>query len=1078
MALELIGVRATIEGLDSYLAGAKAVNSATDNMGAAASRAGALGAKMADGLKLAATAAGALGVALGGASIVSAGRFQTIMAQVDALTNTTSEDTAKLSQGILDLAKRVPKSPDELGTAAYYALSSGITDVNDALAVVEFAAKAAAAGLGQTKDVVDIVTAALNGYGKENITAAQATDQLIAIVREGKGEPAQLATGLGSLIPLGAALKIPFSDLGGIFASLTNVIGGPDGTYQAATQLRGIMSQIIGPSDAAKKALAATGQFAEIMTTEFVPATKSAADLSAAQTDLTQAQTELNIAQKEAATVLRANGPNSLQYERAQLAVSKATQAVNKAEGDLNKTQAATKGTTKQTTDAFGSLRKEIQDKGLVAALEHLKAAFGNDVEGLNTLFPDIRGLTGFMSAIEDQGPQTAAIVERVRASAGLTNESFDRLSKTFNFQVGLLKNELNIELIKLGNLVLPTVTRGIEGLITASTNLSHLFGLGFNGGEIGGEFSGIETAAFKAGEEVAAFFKFLSDHKDDAKILAEGSLQVLQSAFKWYIDNKEVLLGSLGAIGLFFLVSNPIWAGIIGTGAIIVGLGVLHQKLESLSDPMLDFREAIVKAELELANLINKNPFGQLQKGILKLTGRGEKTPPLQFNTQSLEDQLKAIQGEKIQREILQNAAQFEQGRSPTLNTEQLKQRLKEDLAFIVQTNNVEGKTFSTIKHLTDAYDGLTGKAGIAIHDIPGLATVLDNVGTSAEQTAGKFGGIGEAATAQVPEVGGAAVKWGEAVVGAQDTIGLTADKFNGIGQAAGDQTDDIAAAATNWNTSLASTVIAASDTATALAAAGQAVIEGFFGAINAAIPRVNGVVDNFTGAFLQAVYDAFGIQSPSRVMADVGKNIDQGFAVGVAADKGLVAGAGKDLTQYLAGGINAGIPAVSSALNNITKQIVSATDAWRHTLDNWRSGLPLTPTSTSPSSPQPSRFPLSGGTVSGTSGSGGGTGGIGFASLASGGFVNNPMLAMLHSPEVVLPLSSPMRSREIIASLPPQFRQQVFNSPMLTNNFNIQGATLDQQEMQIVRTVHSMFRQMRSQSVGAGASLPRGLG
>lgn len=1112
---ELVGVKATIEGLTPYLAGAKQINSATDSMGKAAERAGAISSKLADGMKLATVAAGALGVALAGAAVAGAGKYQTIMAQVDALTNTSSEDTEKLSKGILDLSKRIPKSPDELGTAAYFALSSGISDVNDALSVVEYSAKAAALGLGQTKDVVDIVTAALNGYGKENITAAQATDELVAIVRDGKGEPAQLATALGSLIPLGAALKIPFADLGGTLASLTNVLAGPDGVNRATTQLQGILSQIASPSDAAKKALADTGKFASVMTQEFVPATKSAKDLSASQTDLTQAQQALNIAQREAANVLKANGPNSLQYEKAQLAVSRATEAVTKAQSKLTQVQSDAKGALRSTTDAFGSLRKEIAEKGLVPALLELQDAFGGNIEALGTIFPDVRGFLGFLSSIQSQGPQTAAIVERVRNSAGLTDEAFARMSKTLNFQVELLKNQVSVALIRLGTFLLPTVTTAVEKLITASTALSHLFGLGFNGGKIGGEFSGIEKAAFGAGEKLSDLFKWMDLHKDDAKVLAEGGFKQFQSVLQWFVNNEKVIEAALTGIAFYFAATNPIWAGIAVSGALLVGLGLFKQDLEGLSTPLVNLRADFDRLIIKATDFINTVQ----QSGLNKLLGVN--LIPDIYNVRSANSAAKADLAQVndlLHSRTEETNALAQAQKLLGVSQANLDKTLYDFLFHFTALGTAEGLNSSQVRTLAFAYDVLHQGQSSVSEDLPFFSKRLGQLAADEQSAADK----GYAAAAGAAAIGPAAGLSAEQVESAYERMGTSAqapdfaaasvsETLSLMGPAASEQTPLVQAAADSWSGAMADSVLGAQAAAQGIADAGRAAVQGFFDAITASIPSIAAGGTSFAGVFIEAVKAALQIQSPSKVMFDIGENVTQGLVNGIdaggpavqsaleryldfvretgdayndwltylpAASQAAALRQGLALASGFASGINAGASSVGSALSNITTKVVNATNAWRQAANTaanaWRQVGASTgwtgvqPTTNSYTPPAPS------------SGSAIGTGGYGagLAGFANGGFINQPMLAMLHAPEVVLPLSNPVRSREIIASLPPQFRQSVFNSATVAPQFNIQGATLDQQERQIIRTVQGMFRQMRTNATGSGGGTRFGIG
>lgn len=863
---ETVGVRAVIQGLPEYLAGAKAITSA--NVGISGSLKGLD--SVTNGFKLLAAAAAGVTAAIGGVAVGSAIKFESTLAKIDALTNTTAEDTEKLGKGILQLSKSVPKSPDELGAAAYFALSSGITDVDDALKLVTAASKASAAGLGSTADIVDIVTAAVNAYGPANLDAAHAVDVLVATVREGKGEPAAMAQALGSLLPLASALKIPFEDLAATFASLTNALGGSGAAEQAATQLRGILSQIASPSREAKNALAEAEsgvkhlseseiELAEAHKTvvgateglvqaqrglrdaqegvaqasrgvrdaqegvvqahrgvrDAVQAAADAqrdsrsatealrnayADLAAAQRNQTQASLDgrretlsvleaeqglrelrtqagnqanevaaaelaLELAREQASAKgkktaleqrqaalaitqaeqrlnqVRAQGPRyALDEQNAILRLQEARNRVGTAQKQQDKDVAdrqknivkatedvaaskkaeikayeavadakkaeikanegvidarraernaiegvgdAQRAVTRQeaevalakekevlavihSRDAYADLRKEIAEKGLVPSLQRINELFADNQEGLAKLFPDVRGFIGFLSAITSQGAATASILDRIKQSTGITDEAFKRMSETTAFQASLLKNQFNVALIELGTAALPLVNAGLLKIITFLPQITEFFKKGLNGTQIGGEFSKLETAAFKAGEKVRELFDFIKQNKDST-LLPTGKLflEGLQTVAEWFIDHKE----ALAAAFFLFAATNPLWAGILVGGAIIAGIGLLGASVDGLSDPFLRVRAEIDKTIIRMADFANTF----LSLGLNKVPGVKDLIPTV-VGAKGAEEDLAKVEAE-LKRRTEANAKAAEAAR-------QLKQAQEEALA------------------------------------------------------------------------------------------------------------------------------------------------------------------------------------------------------------------------------------------------------------------------------------------------------------------------------------------------------------------------------------------------------------
>lgn len=206
---------------------------------------------------------GAAAVVVGAAAIAgivvatkAAAGYETALAKIDNFTNLTRADTAALSKELINIARTVPSTPEELGATAYFALSSGIQDTNEALEITELSAKAAASGMGEAKDIASLLVSVINTYGETNITATQATDLLVGAVREGRAEADQFAGALGRVLPVAANLGVGFDELVATVAALTNT--GLE-SAQAVTAVLGILNQLISPSAAAEEALESVG---------------------------------------------------------------------------------------------------------------------------------------------------------------------------------------------------------------------------------------------------------------------------------------------------------------------------------------------------------------------------------------------------------------------------------------------------------------------------------------------------------------------------------------------------------------------------------------------------------------------------------------------------------------------------------------------------------------------------------------------------------------------------------------------------------------------------------------------------
>lgn len=189
---------------------------------------------------------------VGAASFKVAKDFERSMSQIVGLVGVSQDQVDSWSKDLIQMAPDLGKSPQELADALFFVTSAGFRGA-EAMDVLEMSAKASAAGLGETKTVADLVTSAINAYGIENLNAAQATDTLVAAVREGKAEAPALAASMGQVLPIASELGVTFDQVGAAVAAMTRT--GTDAAT-ASTQLRQIMTSLLQPSEQAEDALA------------------------------------------------------------------------------------------------------------------------------------------------------------------------------------------------------------------------------------------------------------------------------------------------------------------------------------------------------------------------------------------------------------------------------------------------------------------------------------------------------------------------------------------------------------------------------------------------------------------------------------------------------------------------------------------------------------------------------------------------------------------------------------------------------------------------------------------------------
>ena len=193
--------------------------------------------------------------AIGVASVAMAIDFDTSMTKIQALVGASAKQMASYRAAVMTMAKETGRAPKELAEALYFVTSSGFKGAA-ALRVLNASARASAAGLGETKVIADAVTSAISAYGEKNLSAAKATDIMLAAVREGKNEPAELAGSIGRVIPVAQAMGVSFGEVAGTIAALS--LNGTDAN-EAVTQITASLSQAIKPTQQGAKALATIG---------------------------------------------------------------------------------------------------------------------------------------------------------------------------------------------------------------------------------------------------------------------------------------------------------------------------------------------------------------------------------------------------------------------------------------------------------------------------------------------------------------------------------------------------------------------------------------------------------------------------------------------------------------------------------------------------------------------------------------------------------------------------------------------------------------------------------------------------
>ena len=180
-----------------------------------------------------------LGTALT-ASIKSASDFQNDMAKMSTLFDTSKTSVSNLSKEFLTLSNKTGLSASELAEAGYQALSAG-QSVDHVGKFVETAGNLAKAGFTSTTTAVDVLTTAMNAYGKSAGSADQIANKLVRTQNLGKTTVDELASAMGKVIPTASSMGVNIDNLTSGYVSLTKQ---GIATAEATTYMNSMLNEL------------------------------------------------------------------------------------------------------------------------------------------------------------------------------------------------------------------------------------------------------------------------------------------------------------------------------------------------------------------------------------------------------------------------------------------------------------------------------------------------------------------------------------------------------------------------------------------------------------------------------------------------------------------------------------------------------------------------------------------------------------------------------------------------------------------------------------------------------------------
>lgn len=161
----------------------------------------------------------AIGSAFIGCSQAAA-EFETNVAMVSTVADTTVLSAGELSAQISDLSMDTARNVNELADASYNAISAGVA-TESAVATVGEASKLATAGFTSSSSALSVLTTTLNAYGLEASEVTNISDSLIMSQNLGVLTIDQMASSMGKAISTASAYSVDLYNLESGYISLT-----------------------------------------------------------------------------------------------------------------------------------------------------------------------------------------------------------------------------------------------------------------------------------------------------------------------------------------------------------------------------------------------------------------------------------------------------------------------------------------------------------------------------------------------------------------------------------------------------------------------------------------------------------------------------------------------------------------------------------------------------------------------------------------------------------------------------------------------------------------------------------------
>ncbi len=182
---------------------------------------------------------------MGAAALKAATDLNAAMANVASLGEEAARNIGTWKTEVQNLAVELGKSTGDLAEGLYQVVSA-FGASSESIQILEINAKAAAAGLAQTAEAINLTSAVTKAYGDTSAYAVRkVADLALKTVQLGQTTFPELAASIGRVTPLAASLGVRMEELFAVLATATGVTGS---AAEVNTQMRAALQALMAPT--------------------------------------------------------------------------------------------------------------------------------------------------------------------------------------------------------------------------------------------------------------------------------------------------------------------------------------------------------------------------------------------------------------------------------------------------------------------------------------------------------------------------------------------------------------------------------------------------------------------------------------------------------------------------------------------------------------------------------------------------------------------------------------------------------------------------------------------------------------